>query len=344
MELERKGPGLLLRDILKDKDPGLKAVVSTVAQIAPDILLLTGFDWDLGNAALAAFEDLLDDAGQPYAYQFALQPNSGMPSGVDLDGDGRLGGPRDAQGYGRFPGNGGMAILSRLAIDTESVKDFSDLLWQNFPQPRLPEIDGTPFPSVAARDVQRLSSVAHWDVPVTLPNGARLNLLAFAAGPPVFDGPEDRNGKRNHDEVALWSRYLSGALGVPPPTDPVVVIGNANLDPADGEGLREAILVLLDDPRLQDAQPASEGGAEAARDQGGVNMAQNGDPAMDTADWSDETGPGNLRVSYVLPDARLPVVHAGVFWPAAGDPLRQLIEAQGAPRHRLVWVDIEVSG
>ena len=74
--------------------------------------------------------------------------------------------------------------------------------------------------------------------------------------------------------------------------------------------------------------------------QAGRNLTHTGDPALDTADWSDETGPGNLRVSYVLPDKRLQVIDAGVFWPASNDPLRNLITGEGAARHRLVWVDL----
>ena len=32
--------------------------------------------------------------------------------------------------------------------------------------------------------------------------------------PPVFDGPDDHNGTRNHDEIRFWSDYIdnSGAL------------------------------------------------------------------------------------------------------------------------------------
>jgi hypothetical protein len=235
-----------------------------------------------------------------------------------------------------------MAILSRLPIDAGAVRDFSGLLWADLPGALLPEVDGKPFPSPQALAAQRLSSVAHWDVPVLLGEGRRLHLLAFAAGPPVFDGPEDRNGKRNHDEVAFWSLYLDGRLDAEPPPEPVVVLGLANLDPADGEGLRDAITGLVAHPRLQDPAPSSAGGVQAAGALGGVNAAQSGDPAFDTADWPDQDGPGNLRVSYVLPDAALGVLGAGVVWPGADDPLRRLIDAVGAPRHRLVWIDLDL--
>ena len=81
--------------------------------------------------------------------------------------------------------------------------------------------------------------------------------------------------------------------------------------------------------------------AAAARrpDGTGVNGGHDGDPALDTADWRDDgQGPGNLRVDYVLPSADLEVTAAGVFWPAAGEPLADA--AATASAHRLVWVDL----
>ncbi|MDJ0629810.1 MAG: endonuclease/exonuclease/phosphatase family protein [Rhodobacter sp.] len=335
VELTRKGPGLLLRDILTG-DPQAESVADTVAHISPDILLLTGIDYDMGLAALSALADAIEARGTAFPHRFALRPNSGLMTALDLDGDDRTGGPRDAQGYGRFAGQGGMAVLSRYPVVTEEVRDFSALRWVELPGARLPEMDGAPFPSAAALEVQRLSSTGHWDVPVNLPDGGRVHLLAFAATPPVFDGPEDRNGKRNHDEIALWTAYLDNRLDDPPPRGPVVVIGNANLDPLDGEGRHEAMAALLSHERLQDPRPGSSGGATAAKTQGGANSTHKGDPALDTADWRDLAGPGNLRVSYVLPDADLLVVGAGVAWPSETAPA----PSAAALRHHLVWVDV----
>ncbi|WP_172298629.1 endonuclease/exonuclease/phosphatase family protein [Pseudoruegeria sp. HB172150] len=338
--MQRRGPGLLLRDLLQGEAEDVASVVGTVAEMSPDILLLTGFDWDAGLTAAGALVGRLAEAGAAYPYRFAMRPNSGMATGLDMDGDGRLGGPRDAQGYGNFAGQGGMLLLSRLQVQEDRVRDFSTLLWTELPGALLPEADGKPFPSIEALEVQRLSQTGHWDVPVVLPSGAILNLLCFAAGPPVFDGPEDRNGKRNHDEATLWVHYLDGSLDDQPPETPVVVMGNANLDPEDGDGLHEGVGGLLRHDRLRDPGPVSAGGAEAAALQGGANAGHRGDPALDTADWSDESGPGNLRVSYVLPDAALKVAASGVFWPVTDDPLRPLVEGEDVPRHRMVWVDL----
>ncbi|MES2665160.1 MAG: endonuclease/exonuclease/phosphatase family protein [Pseudomonadota bacterium] len=319
-DLTRRGPGLLLRDILRGDDVQIAAVVAVIARADPDVILLTGFDWDYDGVALAAFAKALTAAGANYPYRFAARPNTGLPTGLDLDRNGDRGDARDAQGYGRFAGEGGMALLSRLPIDTQGIRDYSGFLWRDLPGAL---IDGEP-PDVLA--VQRLSTTAHWDVPILLPNGA-LHLLAWHATPPVFDGPEDRNGRRNHDEAAFWTRYLDGDLPMRPPDAPFVILGDANLDPVDGEGLRGGITALLTDPRLQDPEP--KGQSDRA------DPAQRGDAALDTALFD---GIGGLRVDVVLPSADLTVTNAGVSWPPDTDPMAAT--AAAASRHRLVWVDV----
>lgn len=274
-DFSRKGPGLLLKELLSDKSPDL----GPVAALSPDVLVLTDVDYDAGHVALAALADKLGG----YPHLFALRPNTGMATGLDLDGDGRLGGPRDAQGYGWFSGQGGMAILSRYPLAL--VADHSALPWKDAPD--------TLWTSQEA-EIQRLSTSAHWAVRVDAP--VPLTLLTLAATPPVFDGPEDRNGRRNHDEVMLWAHHLDAMDG------PVVLAGLLNLDPDRGEGLRDAATRLLDHPRLQDPLPA-----------------------LPTVDWESV---GEMRVSYVLPDAALTVLDAGVT------------PVPGPGPHRVVWVDL----
>ena len=160
--------------------------------------------------------------------------------------------------------------------------------------------------------------------------------MAFAATPPVFDGREDRNGLRNADELALWTAILDSTVpGLPEPRA-FAILGNANLDPADGQGLHADMRAFLADARLQDPRPMSTGGAAAA------DPDHDGDAATDTADWpgaeAEEGGPGNLRVSYVLPSADWTIAGSGVVWPVPGDPLAEAAALAGP--HRLVWVDI----
>ncbi|MBL4813653.1 MAG: endonuclease/exonuclease/phosphatase family protein [Rhodobacteraceae bacterium] len=323
----------MLRDIARGEDAQIAAIVQIIASVQPDILLLTDFDYDLGGVTLDAFAQSLADAGLALPHAFALRPNAGMATGLDMDGDGRTGAPRDAQGYGRFAGNGGLAILSRWPIRIDDVQDFSGLLWRDLPGAVLPMQGDQPFPSAAAQAVQRLSSTAHWSVPIVAPGGDVV-LLAWSATPPVFDGPEDMNGLRGRDELLLWRHHIEGNLGAAP-AGHFVLLGNANLDPFDGDGRRDSIAQMLRHPALIDPQPVSAGGA-AADDPG-----HSGPPARDTADWPDNA-PGNLRVSYVLPSVDWTIVDTGVFWPAPDTPGADLLGTDGqlAGAHRLVWVEL----
>ncbi|MFC3570889.1 endonuclease/exonuclease/phosphatase family protein [Paracoccus simplex] len=314
-DLSRDGPGLLLRDLGR-RDAQVAAVTRVIAETRPDILLLTDFDWDFDGEALDAFAALLAQAGLDYPHRFAARPNSGMATGLDLNADGRLGTADDAQGFGAFTGQGGMAILSRHPIGP--VTDYTEFLWRDLPGNLMP-----PLPEAVAA-IRRLSSTAHWDAVITVADRP-LHLLAMSATPPVFDGPEDLNGRRNHDELAFWLHHL--------PEAPFVLAGNLNLDPEDSEGRPQALARLM--AQVADPLPRSPGGAAA---KGGVNDGHKGDPGLDSGDWPNDQPPGNLRVDYVLPSRGLKLLGAGVVWPAEG-PLAQA--ALTASAHRLVWVDLD---
>ncbi|MBC2834537.1 endonuclease/exonuclease/phosphatase family protein [Gemmobacter straminiformis] len=308
MGFERDGPGLLLRDIAGGGDAQVRAAVQVLATLGADVLLLTGFDHDHGLAALDAFRAELARAGLSYPYRFALNPNTGVPTGLDIDGNGRLAEARDAQGWGRFPGAGGMAILSRLPVLDGQARDFSTFLWADLPAALLPP-DMTP----QDRASQRLSTTAHWDVPLLLPSGEALHLLAWHATPPVFDGPQDRNGRRNHDEAAFWLAYLDGHLPAAPP-DRFVLLGDANLDPVRGDGRPAALLSLLAHRGLTDPL-----GAQPTVDYG---------PPL-----------GALRLDYLLPSARLAVTASGILRPDTADPATAAALA-AASRHWPIWIDL----
>lgn len=295
--LSRKGPGLLLQAIWK-RDAQVLAAAEMVDATGADVILLTDVDWDMNLVALGAFNNLL---ATPYPHVFARRPNSGMATGLDLNLDGRRGGPDDAQGFGFFSGDGGMAVLSRYPIG--AVRDFSEFLWPDLPDALL--FDGM---TDAARAVQRLSSTAHWEVEVQTPTSP-LHLLAFHATPPVFDGPEDRNGRRNHDEIVFWADLIEGRLPFPPPAGPFVILGDANADPVRGDGLRAGIDRLLTHPDLQDPD-ALAGRATAEYDSAGA-----------------------LRVDYILPMAGMTVTAAGL---TDGPPARE------ASSHWPVWAEIDL--
>ncbi|SLN66370.1 hypothetical protein ROA7450_03526 [Roseovarius albus] len=319
-DLSRNGPGLLLRDILRGNDPQVAAVATVITRNQPDILLLQAVDYDLELCALKAFNATLTAAGVHYPHIFASQPNTGMHTTFNMNLDGHTGGPKDAQSYGEFSGQSGMAILSRFPIQREPIQDFSAMLWKDTPDALLPDMP------TKVRNHQRLSYVSHWIVPITV-GKQTLNLMAFHASPPVFDGPEDRNGRRNHDEIRFWQHYLDGAFGAVSKGS-FIIIGDANLDPVDSEGRKRAIQSLLKDPRLQD--PAPQRSFPISTQPG-----QYGDPMLDTVHWPQLD---TMRVDYILPSVDLRVTASGVYWPDETTPEGQT--ALTASRHRLVWVDI----
>jgi len=316
--LSRAGPGLLLRDIVAGDDTQVLATLDIIAASDADILLLLDMDHDAGRAALTALGAALRDRGADYPHLFAAAPNSGRPTGIDLDGDGRTWRARDAHGYGLFTGDGGMALLSRFPIG--GVRDFTALPWVGLPGNAAQGV--TP---ASALPTLRLHSVGAWDVEILTPAGT-LNLLTSHASAPVFDGPEDRNGLRNADELLFWAQYLDGWAPEAPvfSAERFVVMGTFNVDPERGEGRREGLQALRTHLRLVDPVPRRPGGE------------------AETADWPAD-GPGRLRVDYILPARSLDVTGSGVLWPEGGDLLGITPDiAAAASDHRLVWIDLDL--
>jgi len=351
-----------LRSELEDPAaPQARAAAAVLQEVRPDVILLNEFDWDAEGRSAALFRRNFLEVGQEgrqpveYPYAYVAETNTGIPSGHDLDRDGLVAtipGTRawggDAFGFGQFRGQYGFVVLSRFPILADGVRSFRLLRWRDLPGAAIPEGWYAP----AALEALRLSSKNHVDVPIRI--GERVvHLLASHPTPPTFDGPEDRNGARNADEIRFWSLYLDRAGGWLTDDqgragglrgDSFVIAGDLNSDPLDGDSRHAAIRALLAHPRLQGTPaPRSAGGVEQARLQGGANAAQAGDPAEDTADFDDRSV-GNLRLDYVLPSVDLPIVGGGVYWPAASGPGFELVGTYPFPvsDHRLVWVDIRL--
>jgi len=105
-------------------------------------------------------------------------------------------------------------------------------------------------------------------------------------------------------------------------------MGDQNASPVEGNAIREGIKSLINSPKINnDFTPASKGGAEYSPENPfGVNH---------TAFW-------RMRADYVLP-SRLgfTFVNSGVFWPAKGEPMSELVEKrESSSDHRLVWVKV----
>jgi endonuclease/exonuclease/phosphatase family metal-dependent hydrolase len=362
LSLNRDVEGGLVADLSDGENAQARTVAEVIQHARPDVVLLNEFDYDDAGTAARLFRENYLEVPQgaaeaiEYPYAFVAPSNTGIPSGFDLNKDGVIGGGDDALGFGLFPGQYGMAVLSRYPIDAANARTFQNFLWRDMPGAVLPTdpATGEPWYSDEALGVLPLSSKSHWDVPVRVGHRT-VHVLAAHPTPPVFDGPEDRNGRRNHDEIRFWADYVTGGRTASYIYDDdggrgglhrgasFVILGDYNADPADGDSYDNAIHQLLAHPRIQDPAPRSAGAAEAAELQGGANESHLGDPALDTADFADTT-PGNLRVDYTLPSRNLRVRDAGVFWPTRTDPLSRLTGEYPFPSsdYRLVWVDLKL--
>ncbi|WFP16839.1 endonuclease/exonuclease/phosphatase family protein [Citricoccus muralis] len=342
--LSRDAAGDLIRDLSAPGDAQGAAIAETVQRAAPEVLVLSGFDVDDHDEAATLFATNYLAVGQQgqqgidYPYIYSGPVNAGIESGADLDDDGVIGGPGDALGYGDFPGQSGMVIFSTEPIDTDNIRTFQDLRWEQVTESHLP---ADKFTSLE-QSILPLSSVGHWDVPITVGNRT-VHVLASAPAD-ASRGTVDQ--ARNADEIGFWSDYVTegqddyivddaGATGGLSTDDHFVVAGTLGADPdgctaADPAGINE----LLDTERITDLAPEVEPGTGSTR--------------------TTESDDRMARADYVLPSDTLDVRGSGVFWPGVGedgshltgspqvsDGLIAKMTQRSAPTdHRLVWADI----
>lgn len=327
--------------------PQLKNIAEIIQRTRPDILLLNEFDYieDSRNGIELFINNYLassqgQQAAIEYPYFFVAPVNTGVATPFDLDNNGKrdlIG--ADAFGFGYYPGQFGMAILSRFPIDTQAVRTLQNFLWKDMPDAlKTTKEDGSAWYTDEAWSAVRLSSKSHWDVPIMI-GQTRLHILASHPTPPTFDGPENRNGKRNHDEIRLIKDYLAGedyikddagTLGGLAQNTRFVVVGDLNSSPVEGDSIRSSIKSLLEHDLVDSGcTPISVGGQAARRD--------NIYAASHTAAWG-------LRVDYALPSRfGVETLGCGLFWPEKSNELSRLTAQRGASSdHRLVWVDLRL--
>ena len=347
-----RGSSQILIDILANGDhPQVKNIAAIIQRVRPDILLLNEFDYiaDPKQGIEAFIKNYLNQpqaGSQPidYPYYYYNTVNTGQPSPFDLDNDGAATGVgADAWGYGFYPGQYGMVLLSKYPIQSEQIRTFQHFKWRDMPGHKVTlKADGSPWYSAEAWQQLLLSSKTHWDIPVQI-NGISVHLLASHPTPPVFDGPENRNGKRNHDEIRFWVDYLQpaqatyiyddqGTTGGLAAGSRFVIVGDLNAS-AEGEGdaIHSGILSLVKHPLVNASFiPTSIGAAEHSPDRPHA--------ASHTASW-------RMRADYVLPSRQgLKIKEGGVFWPAKADADYPLVGARDASSdHRLVWLTLQLT-
>lgn len=350
--LDASPTGNELFDLLeKGQHQQIRNIAEIIQRVRPDIILLNEFDYVTDcrkgiDAFNANFLQVAQNGSKPihYPYHFVAPVNTGVVSDVPLNHSRNTEAPgNNTFGFGLYPGQYGMVLLSRFPIDNEQIRTFQRFLWKDMPENNIAEIKddtGKTWYSQQTMSALRLSSKSHWDIPLKV-NGKRIHILASHPTPPVFDGPENRNGWRNHDEIRFWldyigppesAEYIYDDLGIKGgfTGQRFVLLGDLNASPVEGDAFREPISQLLAHPKVsQFPLPKSKAGSQ--------NNPDSVHSQNHTAAWG-------MMVDYAISSTiGLAVEQNGIFWPEASDELYRLVENRAASSdHRLVWVDVSL--
>jgi hypothetical protein len=342
-----------LTQALQNNHQQIKNIAEIIQRINPDIILLNEFDRVDDNSTnvhyfikkyLGNSQHNQATINYPYFYQGPV--NTGVKINSDTNNDNKKNQlPADTHGFGHFIGHYGMALLSKYPIDEKAIRTFQKFKWHDMPNALKPIHPQTKQPWFSEQTWQkvRLSSKSHWDIPIKV-NDKTIHILASHPTPPVFDGPENRNGKRNHDEIRFWVDYINGKQGAYIYDDNFqkgalkadqrfIIIGDQNASAVDGDAIMtnksQGIIALLNSNKIQDPLPTSIGGDRHL--EGNIHSKNH------TAYWG-------MRADYVLPSKfGFTIKKSGVFWPTKNEETYHLIkDRQSSSDHRLVWVDVEL--
>lgn len=338
------------RNLEQGKHRQIANIAEIIQRVRPDIILINEFDYSKQSVKdaqnfISRYLQVSQGENAPidYPYFYSAPVNTGIDSGLDLDKDGLASGVRgDAFGFGLFPGHYGMLVLSQYPIAFEQIRTFQHFLWKDMPDNLLETIkdkSDEPYYSQQAKQILRLSSKSHWDIPIKI-GEQTLHLLASHPTPPVFDGPEDRNGKRNHDEIKFWTDYLSGQAQSAYIYDDkknwggfngehFIIAGDLNASATEGDGYKNGIQGLLDHSLVNNSFAPKSAGGELHTPESKYSVEH-------TASWG-------MRADYVLPSTSLVIKGSGVFWPKPNEVIYTLIkDRESSSDHRLVWVDVSI--
>jgi hypothetical protein len=346
--LNRNSEGQILADAQSGTDAQIQNVAEIIQRVRPHVVLLQEFDYVADGSAVKALQEnylskgLNGAEGIEYPYVYLAESNTGIITPFDFNNDGKSGEyGDDAYGFGMFYGQYAMVLLSQLPIDYDNARSFQKFLWKDMPDAKLPvdPTTGESWYSDEELEVFRLSSKTHWDVPVKVGKHT-LHILASHPTPPVFDGDEDRNGKRNFDETRFWRDYVDPSMssyiyddngvkgGMKGEKHHFVIMGDLNASPVEGDATDDPIGTLMASPLVNgDVNPTSQGGVD--------NDPANDNSVRHTADWK-------MRADYVLPGVwGNKVEQTEVYWPGIADVNHRLVgPGVKSSDHRMVWMDL----
>jgi endonuclease/exonuclease/phosphatase family metal-dependent hydrolase len=341
-------------------DPQAAAAARVIQEVDPDVLVVNELANNLqraqveegvptGKTNVRAFVDnYLSVPQRPglegIEYPYTLQPTSNtgvLPDEADdFNKDGDAGErPGDAFGFGFFPGQYAFGIASKRPIDEGGIRSFRTFRWTDMPDNLIPvkgeeevsTADGALHLTEVETEVFRLSSKTHIDVPLEVDGGTVHGLFAHPT-PPVFDGPNNFNGRWNHDEVRFFADYVAGAdyiyddggrTGGLDSDASYVLLGDMNAGPGDRPLDPATEYFVENDDFTTRRLPTSPGGA------------QRGNP------YATATFGGGSKVDWALPSSDLSLRASSVVWPSENADKRGLgSDVDAASDHRLVWADV----
>lgn len=364
---EAREKGQLLKLLENGKHVQARKSAEIIQKVRPDILLINEIDGNDNEQVLRLYHEQYlgeqQNKNNPIHYPYHYMPdcNTGLDSGIHFTSSQDEGNPTDKFGFGHYDGQYCMAVLSMYPVDTQRIQRFQKLLWKDFPDAKLP-VDPekkTSWYTQEGLEHFRLSSKTHADVPIKL-HDKTLHLLISHPTPPVFDGAEDRNGRRNFDEILFWKHYINGETNwlTNDAGKPVsglngdqrfVIMGDLNASTVEGDATefavqdsqykQRAITLLLEDERVAKGFSETQNNLKIPTSFGGnENAPDNLWSKFHTAGWK-------MRADYVVPSAwGIKIIGSGVFWPGTTDKDAALVNdtetGKSSSDHRLVWLDV----
>ena len=313
----------------------MRAAASIIRRYDPDVLSINEMQYDLADVPDAGLPGnglnplrfmqtfLSGDGGAlPYPHWFISPANTGLRARLGEDGAWTL----DEYNYGRFPAEYSMALLSKLPVDSAAVKRHAWVRWRELAGNRMPDDLPADLP---------LFDKDFYDVPVRV-KGRTVRVLMLHTVPPIFTA---YNAPRNADQVAFLRRYVEGGP-LPPGVEPLpagtpfVIMGDLNIDPQNGSGVRDEIRALLNSELVVDPRPAG-GCLRGVSPELCTSLAGGGrpEPNLDP----DEGFCG--RLDYVLFSRHFEVGEALVHWPGPEEEPEAFREARVASDHFAVVVE-----
>ncbi|WP_136689422.1 twin-arginine translocation signal domain-containing protein [Halorhabdus amylolytica] len=346
---------------LYDEQPS--AAAELIQEVRPDVLVVNELTNNMQEGKSTSVENIrafidnylrepqrsdLDPIAFPYTFQPPVNTGVLPEEDYDFNKDGSAGKrPGDAFGFGMYPGQYGLAVASQYPIVESEIRTFQEFLWADMPGNLMPLDDGSErlnkkdgiYLTPEETDAFRLPSKTHADVPIRV-DGERVHVLTSHPTPPQYDGPNNFNGRWNHDEIRFWADYVANADYIYDDDgnrggledDNYVLMGDQN-----GAVTTERILKPShtffheNDDFYTEELPTSPGGESldnpyATRIRG-TRPGQSGEEDTVVA-----------QLDYVLPSPQLSYEDGGVIWPEPGTDRIETVRS--ASDHRMVWADV----